>query len=276
MKQLEYWQPAQVGLTLCATTGVAAVDQIIRGVIGLVELAFPARVRGYYIQGGYADGSAVRFQRGTLLVYGEDIRDAIPLKPLDSYVRDTMHGVYPLSARVRGNPAMLHFPLDYPDPEDIFYGYTKRQMRTIDGTLIQGTKDLVATTTMIASALVGLLAGQYTVAKQDSVAQYRRWVNDEWTALLEDSMHYCRGQWGYRVPDQAEDQARLRTLCARSLAFENYFYERYRPYLISELRHAELGPVRAAARRLSRLRYADAEVQAALSEAAGRYPIELA
>ena len=59
MKQLEYWQPAQVGLTLCATTGVAAVDQIIRGVIGLVELAFPARVRGYYIQGGYADGSAV-------------------------------------------------------------------------------------------------------------------------------------------------------------------------------------------------------------------------
>lgn len=129
---------------------------------------------------------------------------------------------------------------------------------------------------MIASALVGLLAGQYTVAKQDSVAQYRRWVNDEWTALLEDSMHYCRGQWGYQVPDQAEDRARLRDLCARSLAFENYFYEIYRTYLLSELRHGDLGPVRAADRRLSRLRYADAEVQAALSEAAGRYPIELA
>ncbi len=65
-------------------------------------------------------------------------------------------------------------------------------------------------------------------------------------------------------------------ISAPDLAFENYFYEIYRTYLLSELRHGDLGPVRAADRRLSRLRYADAEVQAALSEAAERYPIELA
>jgi hypothetical protein len=166
-----------------------------------------------------------------------------------------MHAVYPLSARVRGNPPTLSFPLAYPDPSDPFYGYTKRQMRTLDGQLIQGTKDLVATTTMIASALVGLLAGQYTVAKQDSVNQYRRWVNDEWADLLEEIMRRCRGEWGYQVPAEAADQARLRELCARSLAFENHFYEHYRGFLISELHHKDPGPARRAACRLAQLHY---------------------
>jgi predicted nucleotidyltransferase len=39
-------------------TGDRQVDDIIRGVVGIYEAVFPARVRGYYLTGSRADGSA--------------------------------------------------------------------------------------------------------------------------------------------------------------------------------------------------------------------------
>jgi len=35
------------------------VDDLLRGVVGLVEAAFPRRVRAYYLTGSYADATAV-------------------------------------------------------------------------------------------------------------------------------------------------------------------------------------------------------------------------
>lgn len=46
-------------ITLLTLTGDPQIDQILRGVIGLVELLFPERVRSYYVTGSYADGTAV-------------------------------------------------------------------------------------------------------------------------------------------------------------------------------------------------------------------------
>lgn len=45
--------------SLLASTGDPHIDQILRGVVGLVELLFPGRVRSYYVTGSYADGTAV-------------------------------------------------------------------------------------------------------------------------------------------------------------------------------------------------------------------------
>lgn len=317
---LTYWSQDDAGPPLSFSTGAPAVDAILRGVIGLIELQFPGRVRGYYLQGGYADGSAVpasdidlrvvfqgelgaeeqerctrlidccrlispialdsapegeasllrvgavRFQHGTRLLYGEDIRPQVPLKPLAAYVRDTLHTAFLLSARVRGNPPVLSMPLDYPDPAGEFYGYDRRRQRGSDGWVGAGTKDLVATATAIASGLVGL-AGHYTTSKTDSVAQYRRQIGGAWADYLDEVMDLCRGRWGYRVPDSPEERVRLRELCRRSLAFEHAFFTRYHAYLAEALTTGDTADAQLAARRLERLRFDDAEVKAAPNQA---------
>lgn len=40
-------------------TGDRRIDQVLRGVVGVFEAAFPGRVRAYYLLGSYANGSAV-------------------------------------------------------------------------------------------------------------------------------------------------------------------------------------------------------------------------
>jgi predicted nucleotidyltransferase len=46
-------------ITLLNTTGHQRIDDIIRGLIGIFEAAFPDRIRAYYLAGSYADRSAV-------------------------------------------------------------------------------------------------------------------------------------------------------------------------------------------------------------------------
>lgn len=41
------------------TTGSERVDTVLRGIIGIYEAVFPGRVRGYYLEGGYADGVGI-------------------------------------------------------------------------------------------------------------------------------------------------------------------------------------------------------------------------
>ena len=133
--ELRYWQPEH-GISLLRSTGIMPIDQILRGLIGLIGGSFPDRVRGYYLEGSYAGGSAVatsdidlrivfkeqldpeekrhatylidccwlisarpldlvldseaallrigavRFQQASILLFGDDIRSAAPLKPL--------------------------------------------------------------------------------------------------------------------------------------------------------------------------------------------------
>src|SRR5438067_7633490 len=40
------------------STGSATVDEFVRRAVGAFERTFPGRVRGYYVIGSYADGSA--------------------------------------------------------------------------------------------------------------------------------------------------------------------------------------------------------------------------
>ena len=46
-------------ITLLTSTGNRQVDDILRGVIGVFEAAFPGRTRAYYLVGSYADGTAL-------------------------------------------------------------------------------------------------------------------------------------------------------------------------------------------------------------------------
>src|SRR5689334_23360054 len=221
-------------IPLLASSGSARVDQIIRDTIGLLELSFPSRVRGYYLVGSYAVGEAlptsdidllilfkgslapaerqrfeqarakckqrsavmldltpesesklfgvggVWFQSASVLMYGQDVRPQIPRKPVEHHVRDLMHSMYPLLARVRGNPERLIFPLDYPDPAGTLYGYDHRYYLA-EGLQRTATKDLVTNVLAVANALILLTARQYVGSgkKSDIVKQYRAWIGDE-------------------------------------------------------------------------------------------------
>lgn len=47
------------GMRLLWSTGVAIVDDAVKGTVGLFESAFPGRISGYYVAGSYANGSQV-------------------------------------------------------------------------------------------------------------------------------------------------------------------------------------------------------------------------
>lgn len=51
-------QASTMSLPLLTSTGSQRVDAILRGTIGLLELAFPDRLRAVYLSGSYADGTA--------------------------------------------------------------------------------------------------------------------------------------------------------------------------------------------------------------------------
>jgi hypothetical protein len=62
----------------------------------------------------------------------------------------------------------------------------------------------------------------------------------EWAGLLEEVYANCRERWHYRIPDDADEQDLLKTLCQRTLAFENYFLQYYRQFFLNILQATEL------------------------------------
>lgn len=50
---------ASESVDLLLTTGDATIDRILRGIVTLFEASLPRRMRGYYLLGSYADGTAV-------------------------------------------------------------------------------------------------------------------------------------------------------------------------------------------------------------------------
>lgn len=45
-------------IAVSGATGIARIDDILRGLIDLFEASFPGRIRGYYLGGSYSDGTA--------------------------------------------------------------------------------------------------------------------------------------------------------------------------------------------------------------------------
>jgi predicted nucleotidyltransferase len=217
----------------------------------------------------------VWFQTASLLVYGEDIRPRIPRKPVVNHIRDLMHAMFPLLARVRGSPALLTFPLSYPDRSGMLYGYDSRCSNSPVAQCTP-TKDLVTNVLAAANALTLLAARRYVGSgkKSDIPHQYTIWVGDQWAMLVEQVIELCRIRWGYRMPDSEADIAHLRGLCQQALGFENAFLQRYRNFLLAELQSDDTGIQLFAVRRFGQILYPDPAVAAAVAELAAQASVE--
>jgi predicted nucleotidyltransferase len=208
---------------------------------------------------------ALRLKRSSVLLYGEDTRHRIAAEPDERYVRDSMHIPYYSSRFGRPNQDVLTFPLDYPDPHGEFFGYDGWRL---DNRHRRGMKMLVVIVSRIATALVALRTGQYVGSKQESAQLYRTCINDEWADLVEQVYACCKTRWGYRIPRTLGDQAQLRALCQRALAFENHFFSLYQTYLVQELHCPERDNQLRAAERLGEIVYAASDVVETLQELA--------
>ena len=178
----------------------------------------------------------VNLKFSSLLVYGEDIRDRIPMPPIKLYARLLMHETCRFLSRVRSNPPYLSYPLNYPDPNAEYYGYDRGER---DRSAQPDTKELMNCVGKVALAIVTLQAGVYVKSKSDCLVQYKLHINDEWTALIDDIYSKVRNAWSYGLPEDEVGQKTLKEICERTLAFENHYLVLYKNFLISELRDEE-------------------------------------
>jgi hypothetical protein len=212
-----------------------------------------------------ADGG-VNLKRASLLLAGEDIRERVPLMPLDKWLRFSMHRPYIFMerARARAEGEPLRYPLGPPDSRGALYGYDHSAVMDAQGIPHRGFKELVTLASRLATAEVAL-AGRHVFSKRDAIEAHRQHVNNERTLLFEQ-INVCRKRWGYRVPEASEDQEHLRSLCARMLEAENHFLGLYKDYLLAELQRGEVRDRVLAAQRLGEILYPGPEVPAALKQ----------
>jgi len=167
------------------------------------------------------------FKYGTLLVYGEDVRDELPLPPLDAFAAAWAERSRRFMGRIR-NVDSITPPLEYPDPDGEFYGYDRATIAEWypPGTT-QSTKELVAIVGSAATALVALEGGAYVPSKGKCAALYAERVGDEWTSLVHQAHAFCRERLHYRIPESQTDRVTLRQLSAEVLAFEEHFLREF-------------------------------------------------
>ncbi len=203
---------------------------------------------------------ATSIKRASRHVYGHDIRRLIPIIPITLFTRCLMHFPYPILAGQRGWVPSLTFPLTYPELNDVFYGYTQRKLRDSNGQMQPSTKRLVHSTLFITTALVALLIHKQAGNGREAVQLYREHIGDQWCTFLDELTSLCQNQWGYRVPEDAQGQQKLRTLCEQGLAFVNHFLVQYKAYLLSELQQPDPGIQRFTLQRLQQMIYPGSEV----------------
>lgn len=211
-----------------------------------------------------ARGMRPLLKLGGRCVWGEDRRDAALLIPIEQWARERMHAAYWLIVNIFGRPTPVTLPLGYPDASDEFFGYTSRAVRLPDGHEVPSTRDLIRVTGWAATALVALRGRTYVARKRELPMAYREHIGGEHAALHEDLVRWCRERWDYLIPASAAGRARLRTLCAHALAFENCFLAEYREWVLGELHAADAEAHDAARRMLEWVPLADEEVKAAL------------
>lgn len=217
-----------------------------------------------------ARGASPSFKLGSALIAGEDIRDRLPLVSLTEWTRDRMHSSWWRVARLFARPAIITLPLDYPEAEEAFRGYTRRTVRLATGVRAPSTRDLIRLTGWMATALLALKSNVYVARKSEVHGLYRERIGGEWASLIEKVYALCRVRWAYRIPADPAERVSLRDLCDHTLAFEQTFASTYRDYLLAELSGDDTEGARFAAEAMNHAPLCDDMVIAALATLAHR------
>jgi predicted nucleotidyltransferase len=188
---------------------------------------------------GLSGGVSPNFKMGSILLYGQDIRSQFQLISLNEWTRDRMHSSLWRTAHLFKRGSLITYPLNYPDPAAEFYGYDARKLRLSNGQEVNCTRDLIRLVGWSATAIIAFKAGRYVARKSDCHKIYQECFQDEWGQLLQAIYEQCRGRWNYLIPEDGEEREMLHSLCQHTLAFENYFLNIYKEFLLSEFQYAD-------------------------------------
>jgi hypothetical protein len=223
---------------------------------------------GLTLEGHLSDIEQVLLKLGSLFIYGDDLRESLVLPSIEAYRRDVTWSPYRFLGQVIREREVLAYPLTYPDAADPFYGYTRKRIESwYPAGVKYGTKELITGVTRTATALLALCANQYVGTKGASIRLYREHIGDEWAEYLETLYRKGKGEWQYAVPEDPADQALLRELCHRTLAFENHYFQHYQAYLLDLLQRTDNERL-FAAQRLAQIVYRDQAMIEALQASA--------
>lgn len=161
---------------------------------------------------------------GSVLVYGEDIRDRIAPPSPEEYTQDVIAGAMFFIARLNDVDKIVTLPLEYPNACDEFYGYTQKRFAEWYPTEVNaGTKELVATVSRIATATVAYRAGRYVSSKGEAARMYADLMGEPWGTFVTEVMQRCKHDWGYQIPENAFERMELAELCRQMRRFQNEF-----------------------------------------------------
>ena len=212
----------------------AGEEQTYRQAVEYMNLLSPVHL-GFGLRNedqSFREGG-VGIKIGSVLLYGKDVRDQIPLTPLEQYRRSLISTSIDLIRYQRGDPKRLIFPLGYPNAQDAYYGYVKDEQ--VQGTMRRGIATIFTHLMFLASSIATLKTGQYNASKSFSWKFYQETIGDAWGAYLEEWYIHGKKQWGYAVPVSAEERHHLRQMCQKALAFENEFLLIAKDFILQRL-----------------------------------------
>lgn len=171
-------------------------------------------------------GTDVRLKLGGYLIFGQEIRDNIPLPSIaayQAYIREWSNDF----VRIMHDLEVLEHPLQYPDPTDQFYGYTvKRAVPWYPAEVLAGTKEFVATICWVATALLAFEAEVFVPSRSDCLTLCHQHLDRETANYINDVYQLCKLTWDYQLPSGAEERQQLSDLCKRALPFFNDYLSR--------------------------------------------------
>jgi hypothetical protein len=208
-----------------------AEEERARRVVHACQLISPIRLDITAYSEATLRPEDVRLKLGSVLVYGEDIRERLPLPDPAAHARYITGWTNWFIQRLHDVEG-LPLPLCYPDPDGEFFGYDRKRVDAwYPPEVTQGTKELVATVCWTTTALLSLQRGRFVGTKAEAVRQYAEAVGGEWAPFIEGLYTLCKGRWRYTVPNEEGERRELRALCEQTLPFLNHYLDNYRAYL---------------------------------------------
>ncbi len=226
---------SDIDLFLVATSQFTAEEQkIVQRILRLPAFLspFPLEIivleEARILQEGH-----FRLKAASSLLWGKDIRAALPEQTLDQYLHTYAHFPLVYITRMLRNIESIPSLLAYPCPDEEFFGYDQQRLPPGDVER-HNIKKLVTSICWIATVLIAWRANKMVTGKYASTYMYRQYVGDEWTSFVEDMYELGNRKWHYLVPDEPDERCTLRRLCAQTLAFEQHYLDQYRDYLFHE------------------------------------------
>jgi hypothetical protein len=170
------------------------------------------------------EGLELRFDRFvSRCLYGDDIRSAIPMPPLDQYTWTICSWAFHALLEAHGGPEGLVVPLIQPAPEAELYG--RDPCSHLDISLSTG---------LVAAGRIALDAGCVVPSLDEAPQIYRETIHDRWEGVVAEVFDGSRFASTGRVPDDSYARLAFRRICRQVLAFENVFIDEYLAYLMEE------------------------------------------